>query len=164
MELVVPDIGLIFWQTVTFLVVLFLLRRYAWSPIVNGLKARESSIEEALGKANAARQEIEQLKGENEKLLQEARLEREKILNDALGVAENIKEQAKQEAARITEKMIEDARVSINTEKQAALTEVRNQVANLSLQIAEKLLRRNLSNQKSQQDLVEEFIKDLKVN
>lgn len=164
MDLVSPGLGLIVWQAIAFLLVLFLLRRYAWSPIISGLKARENSIQEAINKSEEARAETQKLKEENDQLLQQARSEREKILKDATNVADNIKEQAKDEASKITERMITEARSAIEAEKQAALNEVRNQVAQFSLQIAEKLLKANLQDEKSQRELVDEFTKDLNLN
>ena len=164
MDLVSPGIGLIFWQIIAFLTVLLLLRRYAWSPILSGIRARDNSIYEALQNAKKAREETEQLKKENELLLAEARKEREKLLNDAIGIGDNIKEKAKEDAEKISKKMIEDAKRSIESQKKAALNEVRNQVAEFSLEIAEKLMRRNLKDERSQKELVDEFIRDIKKN
>ena len=164
MELVTPDIGLIFWMTVSFLIVLTILKKFAWKPILQGLKDREDSIKESLESAEQARDEMSKLKSDNEQLLAEARLERDKILKEALATANNIKEEAKEDASKISGKMVEDARTVINNEKKAALAEMQEQVAKLSLEIAEKLLRKNLSDDKSQRELVEQFIKDIKVN
>lgn len=164
MNLLTPDFGLIFWQAITFLVVLFVLGKFAWKPIMGSLKERESSIEEALLSAENAKKEMLFLQAENEKLLEEARKERDSILKEALDAANQIKEDAKAETSKISSKMIEDARVVINTEKQAALNEVKNQVATLSLEIAEKLLRKNLSSDKEQKELVGKFVKDVKLN
>ena len=164
MELVTPDIGLIFWMTVSFLIVLTILKKFAWKPILQGLKDREDSIRESLSSAEQARDEMAKLKSDNEQLLAEARLERDKIIKEALTTANNIKEEAKTDASKISGKMIDDARVVINSEKQAALAEMRQEVAKLSLEIAEKLMRKNLSNDKSQRELVEQFIKDIKIN
>ncbi len=164
MELVTPDIGLIFWMTLSFLIVLAILKKFAWKPILKGLKDREDSIRESLSSAEKAREEMSKLKSDNEQLLAEARLERDQILKEALATANSIKEEAKADASKISGKMIEDARVVINSEKQAALTEMREQVSQLSLEIAEKLLRTNLSNDESQRKLVDQFINDIKVN
>lgn len=164
MNLLTPDFGLIFWQAITFLVVLFVLGKFAWKPIMGSLKERESSIEEALLSAEKAKKEMLFLQAENEKLLDEARKERDKILKEALAAANQIKEDAKAETQKISSKMIEDARAVINTEKQAALNEVKNQVATLSLEIAEKLLRKNLSSDKEQKELVGKFVKEVKLN
>jgi len=164
MDLVTPGIGLIFWQTVTFLIVLFLLAKYVWRPIMNALKAREGSIEDALQAAELARVEMEKLTEDNEKLLAEARLEREKIIKEASIIAAKIREEGKEEASKIGDKMIEDAKNTINLEKQAAINEIRNQVAEFSIEISEKILRKNLGTDKSQKALIEEYLKDIKLN
>lgn len=164
MELVTPGLGLIFWQLVSFLIVLFILGKFAWKPILGSIRDREKAIAEALKMAETARKETDNMKAANEQALLEARREREKILNEALSKAENIKQQARQETARISEKMIEEARMSIQREKNAALQDLKQQAAELSLEIAEKLLRKNLSDQESQKALVNEFLKDIKKN
>jgi len=164
MELVTPGIGLIFWQTITFLLVLFLLGKFAWKPILGALKAREYSIESALKSAEKAKNEMAKLKADNEKLLSEAREERDKMMKDAMAAANSIKEEAKEEASKTTAKMLSDAKATINAEKNAALAEVKNQVASISLEIAEKVLRKNLSDDKVQQELLNEYMKDLKLN
>src|SRR5690606_26751089 len=112
MELVTPGLGLIFWQTVLFLLVLFLLGKYAWKPILNGLKEREQSIDEALSTAKKAKEEIESLKAANENLLQEARLERDKILRDAQAAAANLVNEAKDKASVEANRLVEGAKAS----------------------------------------------------
>ena len=164
MDLVTPGIGLIFWQTLTFLIVLLILSKYVWKPIMNALKAREGSIEDALNAAEQAREDMEKLSADNEKLMIEARLERDRIIKDAAAMASNIRDEAKDDASKIAEKMGEDAKHTINLEKQAAINEIRNQVAELSLLISEKILRKNLSNDKNQKALIEEYMKDLNQN
>jgi F-type H+-transporting ATPase subunit b len=164
MDLVTPGIGLIFWQTVTFLAVILILGRFVWKPIMNALKAREGSIEAALHAAELARQEMEKLHADNEKLMAEARAERDQIIKDASVIASKIREEAKEEANKITQKMIDDARHTIQLEKQSAINEIRNQVTEFSLQISEKILRRNLSNEAQQKALIEEYLKDMKLN
>lgn len=164
MELLTPGVGLIFWQTVTFVILLIILAVYVWKPVSEALHSREGFINDALKAAELAKEEMKQLKADNEYLLQEARFERDKILKDAVTTANKLKEDAKIETSKITERMIEDARKSINAEKQAALKDVRNLVAELSLGIAEKLMRQNLSDDKSQKKLIEDFVKDIKVN
>ena len=164
MELITPGFGLIFWQTIIFLLLFLILKKFAWKPILDSLKIREDSIEEALSSAEKARSEMAQLKADNEKLLDEARAERNKILKDATAVANNIKEEAKAESIKISDKMLEDATAVIRNEKQSALTEVKDLVASLSINIAEKILRKNLSDDKEQKALMKEFIKDIKLN
>lgn len=164
MELVTPGIGLIFWQTVVFLVVFAVLAMFVWKPITEALRAREGFINDSLRAAELAKEEMNQLKADNEYLLQEARFEREKILKEANAAANQLKEEAKAETAKITEKMVEDARKSIQSEKQNALKDVRDLVASLSLDIAEKVIRKDLSKDAAQKALIEEFVKDIKVN
>ncbi len=164
MDLLTPGLGLIFWQIVAFLAVVFILGKFAWKPILASLKERESTIEEALSAAEKAKQEMKELQAENEKLLDEARLERDNILKTATDAANKLREEAKEEAGKISGKMIEDAKNAINNEKKAALAEVKNEVAALSIEIAEKLLRKNLDDQKAQTALVNDFIKELNNN
>lgn len=164
MELITPDIGLIFWMTLSFAIVLAILKKFAWKPILQGLKDREDSIRESLSSAEKAREEMAKLQSDNEKLLDEARLERDKIIKEALATANTIKEEAKNETSKISGKMIEDARTLINSEKQAALAEIKELVASLSMDIAERLMRRNLSDDKSQRELVDQFIKEINTN
>lgn len=164
MDLVTPGIGLIFWQTVTFLAVLIILGKFVWRPIMNALKSREGSIEEALRAAELAREEMEKLTADNEKLMAEARMEREQIIKEASILASRIREEAKEEAGKITQKMIEDARHTIQLEKQTAINEIRNQVTEFSLRIAEKILRKNLEKDAQQKALIETYLKDMKLN
>jgi F-type H+-transporting ATPase subunit b len=140
------------------------LSRYAWKPILNSLKERETSIQNALDTAEKARLEMAKLQSDNEKLLKEAREERDKILKEAREVSNRLKDDAQADARKAADKIIEDARAAIQIEKQAALKEVRTQVALFSLEVAEKLMKKNLSNDKAQKEQVELFIKDLKLN
>ena len=164
MDLLTPGIGLIFWQLIGFLALLFILGKFAWRPITDALRSREESIENALAAAERAKDEMASLKSENEKLIQEARLERDKVLKEASDTAKRMIDESREEAKRQGDKMIEDAKAVIQTEKQAALADVKLQVATLSLQIAEKLLRKNLSTDNQQKELVADFVKDLNVN
>lgn len=164
MELLTPDIGLVFWQVVIFLIVFFLLRKFAWRPILGALKTREFQIEDALRAAEAAHEEMEQIKMDNEYLLYEARMERDQMLKDASAVAAKIKDDARNETSKITDKMIADAKASIENEKKAAMQEVRDLVSELSLEIAEKILREKLKDDKSQKELVQKFLDEAKIN
>ena len=164
MELLTPGTGLIIWQTIIFLILLFLLSKLAWKPIIHSLRIREESIQEALDSAVEAREEMSKLKADNEKLLEEARIERDKILKEAREIGNNLKEEAKADASATADKMIADAREAINNEKEAAMADVRAQVAELALQVSEKLLREKLSDDKSQKALVEKYVKDINVN
>jgi F-type H+-transporting ATPase subunit b len=164
MELLTPGTGLIIWQLIVFVLLFLLLSKLAWKPIINSLKEREVSIQNALDTAEKARIEMSQLKADNEKLLKEAREERDRILKEAREASNRLKDDAAQEAKKAAEKIVTDARAAINVEKQAALKEVRIQVALFSLEVAEKLMKKNLSDDKSQKELVESYIKDLKIN
>jgi F-type H+-transporting ATPase subunit b len=164
MDLLTPGTGLIIWQAFVFLLLVFLLAKFAWKPILNSLKEREISIQQALDAAEKARAEMARLQANNEKLLQEARNERDKILKEARQNANRLVEEAREEARKSADKIINDARQAIQLEKQAALREVKVQVARFSLQIAEKLLKKNLENDKAQKELVETYLKDLSVN
>lgn len=164
MELLTPGLGLIFWQVVIFSMLVLLLGKFAWRPILDSLRIREESIEEALRAADEAREEMSKLQSDNEKLLAKAREERDILLKDATKIAGELKEEAKEDAKKITAKMMEDARQGIESEKNAALKEVRNQVAELSVEIAEKLIRKSLGDEKSQKALVDEFLNDKNLN
>ena len=164
MSLVTPGIGLIFWQLVTFLIVLFLLAKFAWKPIMKALHEREASIEDALSAAERAKLEIQSLKADNEKLLAEARLERDKILKEASDAGNALVESAKAKANEEGARMIAQARETIENEKRAAITEVKNMAATLSLDIAERILRKELSNPESQQALAAEYIREVTLN
>jgi F-type H+-transporting ATPase subunit b len=163
-SLIEPELGLLFWQVFIFLIVLFILAKFAWNPILASLKERENTIDEALSTAKKAKEEMLALVAGNEKLLQEARLERDKILREAQSAASNIVNEAKDKAGAEGQRLIEGARVAINNEKQAALTEVKNLAATLSIEIAEKILKRELSDEKAQKELVNEFIKEANLN
>lgn len=164
MDLITPGFGLIFWQTIIFLVVLFILGKFAWKPILGALKSREDSIEEALKSAEKAKEEMANLKADNEKLLAEAKQERDKMIKDAAKMGEDLKDKAKADAKIIGDKMIEDARLTIEGEKDDAIRQIKDQVAELSIQITEKLLKKNLSDDKSQQELIKGYMKDIKLN
>ena len=164
MDLIIPSAGLIFWQLFGFLALLFILVKFAWKPMLASLAEREASIDGALKSAEQARNEMANLKAENEKLLQEARLERDVILKKAQDASLKMIEDAKNEASKQGAQLIESAKAVIETEKKAALTEVKNQVAMLTLEVTEKLLRKKLSDDKAQAELVDQFIKDLKLN
>jgi F-type H+-transporting ATPase subunit b len=164
MDLLTPGTGLILWQAFVFILLFFLLSKLAWKPILASLKERESSIQTALETAEKARAEMAKLTADNDKLLKEAREERDRILREAREAANRLKDDMHAEAKKAAEKIIDDARAAINIEKQAAMKEVKVQVAMFSLQVAEKLMKKNLSGDKEQKDLVEGYIKELKLN
>ena len=164
MELLTPGTGLIIWQLIVFVLLFVLLSKLAWKPIISSLKEREVSIQSALDTAEKARAEMSQLKADNEKLMKDAREERDRILREAREAGNRLKDEAHADAKRQAEKIVEDARAAINIEKQAAMKEVRTQVAMFSLEVAERLMKQKLSDDKSQKQLVESYIQDLKIN
>ncbi|MCA8832254.1 F0F1 ATP synthase subunit B [Hymenobacter pini] len=164
MSIVTPELGLIFWQIFIFGIVLLLLRAFAWKPILASLKERESSIEGALRMADQAKLEMQELKAGNEKLLAEARMERDRILKEATDVSNQLIEQAKNKATEEGSRMILQAREAIQNEKNAALAEVKNTAAKLSIDIAERILRRELADQPAQQQLVDSYLQEVKLN
>jgi F-type H+-transporting ATPase subunit b len=164
MDLLIPGEGLIIWQFIVFVMLVLLLTKLAWKPIMASLKERETSIQSALDTAERARAEMAQLKSDNEKLLKEAREERDKMLKEAREVANRMKDEAQTDARKAAEKILAEARAAINVEKEAAMRDVRAQVALFSLEVAEKLMKKNLASDKEQKALVEGYIKDLKLN
>ncbi|HIA35560.1 MAG TPA: ATP synthase F0 subunit B [Flavobacteriales bacterium] len=164
MELVQPAIGLVFWMTVSFLLVLVILKKFAWKPILNSLKEREDSIKEALSEARHAREEVALLKVKNKEIIKEVQEERDIILKEArdtkVGIVTEAKERAKEEADR----MLKAAREDIQNEKNAALTEIKNQVASLSIEIAEKILKTELSEDRKQKAVIDNLIDEIKLN
>lgn len=164
MELLTPGSGLIFWQVVVFLGLFFLLSKMAWKPILNSLKEREQSIQAALDSAEKAKEEMANLKAGNEKLLKEAREERDKILREARDAANRIHDDAQETAKKNADRVLDEAKAAINTEKQAAMRDVREMVAKFSLEVAEKIMKKNLASDKAQQDLAQNFVKEIKLN
>ena len=164
MQLVTPDIGLLFWMLLSFLIVFFLLKKFAWKTILNMLHEREDSIEQALKSADKAKADIEKMQADNERILSEARVEREKIFREAQNVKEKIIGEAREQANMEKDKIMNDARLSIETEKNRAIKEIHDIVAELSIQIAEKLLREELSSGQKQKDLIGRMINDMTVN
>jgi len=164
MELLTPGIGLIFWTVVIFLLLVFLLGKFAWKPIMAMIAERELFIEDSLNKAEIARQEMALLTSENEQLLKQARAERDRILKEAKELKDQIVKDAKDVAKAEGVKMIDKARKEIESQKNAALAEIRTQVATLSIEIAEKVLRKQFQDNDKQEALVSELLKDLKLN
>lgn len=164
MQLLTPGVGLILWQVIIFIPLVILLAKLAWKPIISSLKEREETIQGALDTAEKARLEMAKLKSDNETLLKEAREERDRILREAREVSARLKEEAQSEAKKSADKIIDDARTAINIEKQSALSEIKTQVAQFSLEVASKLIKKNLADDKAQKDLIDGYIKDLKLN
>ena len=164
MDLVTPEIGLIFWSTLSFLLLLFILRKFAWKPILTAVSDREEGIKNALATAENARKEMQNLTADNERILKEARTERDGLLKEAREIKENIISEAKDEAQQQAEKVIEQAKATIQAEKQAAIADLKNQVAELSIGIAEKVVRQELSDKDKQIELVEKMLKEVTIN
>lgn len=164
MELVKPSIGLIFWMIVSFSIILFLLKKFAWKPILDMLKEREDSIEQALISAESAREEMKTLQANNERILNEAKQERDSLLKEAREIKEKIIAESKDIASKEGERLLKMARENIQNEKMAAITELKNQVATLSIDIAEKILKTELSSDEKQKNLVNTLLKDVNLN
>ncbi|MGB5172676.1 F0F1 ATP synthase subunit B [Eudoraea sp.] len=166
MEQLIEDfsIGLFFWQTLLFLALLFLLWRYAWNPILNAVNDREKGIRDALAAADEAKKEMQNVTADNEKLLKEARAERESLLKEAREIKDKIVTEAKDIAQVEGDKLIKQAKASIESEKKAAMAEIKNQVAELSVEIAEKIIQEQLANKEKQLKLVDEMLGDIKLN
>jgi F-type H+-transporting ATPase subunit b len=156
--------GLFIWQVVIFVGLIFLLKKFAWKPILDAVNEREDGIKNALLSAENARKEMQNLQASNERILQEARLERDSLLKDAREIKEKMIADAKEEAQTQGLRMIEQAKASIESEKNAAMAELKSHVSSLSLEIAEKLLKDELSNKDSQMKLVEKMLGDVKLN
>ena len=164
MELVSPDIGTIFWMLLMFIIVLVILKKFAWKPILSALKSREKSIEDALRSADRAKAEMEKLQADNEKIMVAARKERDGMLKETKQLSEKVLNEAKVRAGEEAKKIIEAAREQIQNEKSNAIAEIRDQVAELSVGIAEKILREKLKDGKQQQELIEKLLNDIKLN
>lgn len=164
MDLVTPEIGLVFWTSLVFIIVLIILRRVAWKPILTAVSEREESIENALSSAEKAREEVANMKADNERILNEARAERDAILKEAREMKDSIVAEAKAKATEEGDKMITAAQEAIHNQKQAAITELKNQVAALSIEIAEKILRQQLANKDSQKEMVDKMLKEIGQN
>jgi len=164
MNLVTPGIGMIFWSTLFFLILLFVLGKLAWPAILTAVKARNESIRRALDAAEKAKEEMSQLQADNEKILAEAKAERDALLKEAKDVKDKLIAEAREKAAEEAKKLVKNARDSIRSEKAAALDEIKEQVANLSVDIAEKILRSQLEDRQKQKELVDKMINEADLN
>jgi F-type H+-transporting ATPase subunit b len=164
MELINPGIGLIVWMTLAFAAILFILGKYAWVPILIALKARESTIHNALNSAEKAKEEMLKLKFSNEQLLLEAKNERDNILAAARKIKDSIIEESRVKATEEASRIIVSAKESIQNEKMAAITELKNQLADLSMEVAKKILRRELSDPEKQEAYSKELMKEVNFN
>ena len=164
MDLITPALGLVVWTVIPFILLMLLLKKFAWKPILSAVKERENSINDALEAADKAKIEMAQLQSDNEKILKEARAERDLIMKEARDMKDKLIGEAKTEASNEAEKLIESAKRSIEHEKLSAMTELKNEIADLSIQIAEKVLRNELKDKKTQMTLVEKLVKEAEDN
>jgi F-type H+-transporting ATPase subunit b len=163
-SLIEPSVGLIFWTTITFIILLVLLGKFAWKPILSAIKTREQGIEEALASAEKALNDMRELRANNEKILADARSERDNLLKEARDTKDAIIAEAKAKSQAEADRIMSSAREQITNEKNAALVELKNQVATLSIEIAEKILRSELSSDDKQKALVTNLMKDVTLN
>jgi F-type H+-transporting ATPase subunit b len=164
MDLLTPSFGLLIWTVLAFLIVFFILKKFAWKPILQSLKERETGIADSLATAERVRAEMAQLKNENEILLAEAREERAMLMKDARDTKDKIINEAKEKAKFEANKIMLDAQAAIEMQKMAALTEVKNQVGNLVIEVSEKILRRELSNKTEQEKYIKQLSEEVKLN
>lgn len=164
MDLVTPEFGLIFWTLITFLALLFILKKFAWKPILGAVSEREKGIRDALASAVEARKEMEGLQADNERILKEARVEREAMLKEARELKNKMIDDAKQDAKLEGNKLITQAQAAIEAEKKAAIADLKSQVAKISISIAEKVVCEELSNPGKQEKLVESMLDNTTLN
>lgn len=166
MEKLINDFsfGLFFWQFVLFIILVLVLKKFAWKPILSAINDREEGIKNALTEADKARQEMQNINADNERILKEARAERDSMLKDARHIKNTMIEEAKESAKVQANKIIEQAKATIENEKLAAITEIKHEVANLSIDIAEKIVKEELSNKDKQLKIVEQMLGDAKLN
>jgi F-type H+-transporting ATPase subunit b len=163
MELVSPDFGTLFWMLIFFSLVLLILKKFAWKPILNSLKNREKSIEDALLSAEKAKEEMAKLKSDNERILADARKERDQLMKEARAMKDKIIADAQEQAQQEAQKIVESARISIENEKKSAINDMKTQIALLSVSIAEKIIKEKLDASK-QSDLINNLLKDVKLS
>lgn len=164
MELVNPGLGLIFWMTLSFGILMFILGKFVWPPVLRALQERERSIEQSLGEAEKAREEMKELVFSNEQLKREAEEERDALIRDARQIREKLIEEARVRATEEANQIIENARQKIHFEKMEAITELKNQIAHLSIEIAEKVLQKELSQPDKQLEFVKKSISEINLN
>ena len=164
MELLTPDLGLFFWILIAFLLVLFILKKFAWPAIINGLSEREKNIADSIASAEKVKAEMATLKNENETLLAKAREERAQMLKEAKETKDKIINEAKEQAKEAAAKIIADAQQSINHQKMAALTDLKNQIGNLVIEVSEKVLRKELGNKSEQENYIKQLAQEVKLN
>jgi F-type H+-transporting ATPase subunit b len=164
MQLLTPGFGLIVWTLLAFLIVFFILKKFAWPAIIGGLKKREQTIADSLATAEKIKAEMAQMKNENEALLAKAREERGQMLKEARETKDKIINEAKEQSKIEANKIITEAQAAINTQKMAAITEVKNQIGKLVIEVTEKVLRKELSNKEAQEAHIKELVDEVKLN
>lgn len=164
MDLLTPSIGLIFWMTISFIVLLIILGKYAWKPILKALENRENSIQKSLDEAKNAREAMAKLTSQNEQILKEARIEREAILKEAREIKDKIINDAKDAATAESNKIIQSAKETINAERISAINQIKSEVADLSVDIAKKVLQKELSSPEEQKKLIDSLVNQAKLN
>jgi ATP synthase, F0 subunit b len=164
MDLLTPELGLFIWTLVAFLAVFFILKAFAWKPILKSLSERETGIADAIASAERVKKEMGAMQAENERIMQQAREERSAMLKEAKEQADMIVNKAKESTKAITDKMVADAQVQIQQQKMAALTEVKNEIGNLAVEVAEKVLRKQLATSDAQSNYAQLLAEDIKMN
>ncbi len=164
MDLLLPHLGLIFWTLLAFLIVLFILKKFAWKPIIAGLNDREAKIADSIATAERVKLEMAQLKSENESLLVKAREERAVMLKEAKEIKDKMISDAREEAKVQAAKIISDAQASINNQKMAAMIDIKNHVGKMVVEVSEKILRRELSNKAEQETFIRQLTDEIKLN
>ena len=164
MKLLTPEFGLLLWTLLAFLIVFFILKKMAWPAIIKGLRDRENSITDSLATAQKVKEEMALMKSENEALLASAREERAQLLKEARETKDKIINEAKELAKTEANKIVTEAQIAINTQKMAALTEVKNQVGKLVIEVSEKVLRKELANKEAQEAHIKALVDDVKMN
>ena len=162
--LVLPDPGLLIWSTLSFLILLFVLGKFAWKPIMKAIGEREKGINDAIASAEKIKAEMAQLQSDNEKLLAQAREERTQILNEAKAIKDKMISEAKEQAKTEAAKIMADTQQAIENQKMAAVVDLKNQVGNLVIEVSEKVLRRELSNKSEQEGYIKQLANDIKLN
>ena len=164
MELLLPKIGLILWTLIAFGIVFFILAKYAWKPILKSLDERQKNISDSILSAENMKKEMAQMQSENEALLAKAREERSQMMREAKDMRDKIIQDAKEQARKETNKIVADAQSVINQQKMAAITDLKNQVGNLVLEVSEKVLRRELNNKEDQEKYIQKLAQDIELN
>ena len=164
MDLVTPDVGLLFWTFISFAILFLVLKKFAWKPIVGTVNDREQSIKDALASAENAKKEMQNLTADNERILKEARAEREMMIKEARDLKTKMISDAKEETKATTDNMIIQAQEAIENEKKSAMADLKNQVASLSVEIAEKVIKGELSNKDKQLKIVEDMLGEATLN